>query len=66
MVSVSSSGLTFRNRQVYEDIIRYTHHLLFYLNQDMVIVLERLNEILPREVWIDLLIKLDEWLTSIV
>jgi len=65
-VSVTSSGLTFTNRQVYEDIIRYTSRLLFYLNQDIVVVLERLNEILPREVWIDLLIKMDEWLASIV
>ena len=65
-MSVTSSGLTFTNRQVYEDIIRYTSRLLFYLNQDIVEVLERLNEILPREVWIDLLIKMDEWLASIV
>ncbi|MCD6562857.1 MAG: hypothetical protein J7K23_02930 [Thermoproteales archaeon] len=65
-MSVTSSGLTFTNRQVYEDIIRYTSRLLFYLNQDIVVVLERLNEILPREVWIDLLIKMDEWLASIV
>ena len=59
-MSVTSSGLTFTDRQVYEDIIRYISRLLFYLNQDIVVVLERLNELLPREVWIDLLIKIDE------
>ncbi len=64
-MSTAPIGLRFKNKQVYEDIITYANNLIFYLNQDMVFVLEQLHEFLPRETWINFLTKMNEWIKTI-
>lgn len=62
MSSIVVSGLSFSKRDVYGYIMKYTNHLLFYLTQDMVSLLERLYDMLPRQEWINLIKNLDDWI----